>query len=84
MKKAQGMSINVIILIVLGLIVLIILTFVIGGKFTDFGSTISQCDGTCVATIADCKDIGAPIPMNNCKEGNTNIRDGNSYCCKRV
>jgi len=82
-KSAQGMSINTIILIVLGLIILVVFAFVLGGKFTDFGRTASQCDGRCVASISECRSSnGAPIPMNNCKEDSGVGIEGEGFCCK--
>ena len=84
-KKAQGMSINTIILIVLGLIILVVLAFVLGGKFTDFGKTASQCDSRCVSTIQECRESGgAPIPMNNCREDSGTGIDGQGFCCKSL
>ncbi|MBI4139328.1 hypothetical protein HY483_00010 [Candidatus Woesearchaeota archaeon] len=80
MVKAQGLSINTVILIALGVLVLIILAFVVGGKFKDLGTTTSQCDGRCVVDKGDCSpDI--PIPMSSCVEDGQKI-DGAQWCCK--
>lgn len=43
-KKAQGISINVIILIVLGIAVLVVLIIIVGSKTNLFGRTLSSCE----------------------------------------
>ncbi len=43
-KKAQGLSLNVIILVVLGIAVLVVLIFIFVGKTKIFGQTSSSCE----------------------------------------
>ena len=43
-KKAQGMSINVIIIAVLALLVLVVLAFIFTGKIGKFSTTTANCE----------------------------------------
>lgn len=69
-KKAQGLSVSFIILIVLGLVIVGILIFMIGGKVRQFGSSTNNCvekKGTCDYTAQQCQ--GSIIGQMNCPEG---------------
>ncbi len=44
MKKAQGMSVNVIIIAVLALLVLVVLAFIFTGKIGQFSRTTGDCE----------------------------------------
>lgn len=46
-KKAQSMSLNVIIVAVLALIVLVVLLYVFSSKISIFGKGVSTCQGKC-------------------------------------
>ena len=54
-KKAQGLTMNTIILIIIGLIVLILVIFLLTGKLSGFGSSARQSN-TCEFY---CNSIGA-------------------------
>ena len=62
-KKAQGLSVSMIILIVLGLIIVGVLIFMIGGKVKLFGESTGSCvqkKGTCMdASSCDGAIVGA-------------------------
>jgi hypothetical protein len=74
-SKAQGMSMNVIIIAALAIIVLIILVVVMTGKFNLFGTTTRSCsaqggeckeecgDGEAKMHFTDCKDINEDLPV---------------------
>ncbi len=67
-KKAQGLSVSMIILIVLGLIIVGVLVFMLGGKVKQFGSSTNDCvekRGTC-ETATECE--GSIIGQMDCKE----------------
>ena len=49
-KKAQSLSINTIIIAVLGIAVMVILFAVMTGKLAIFSSAASECPGRCVST----------------------------------
>ncbi len=82
MKNAQGLSINTVILIALGVLILIVLAFVVGGKFKDLGTTASQCDGRCVSSRSDCTD-GVLVPMSSCRDSGEVVNNAN-WCCKSL
>mgnify|MGYP001615334131 CR=1 FL=1 len=73
-RKAQGMSINTIILIVLALIVLAVLIYMIANKTTLFGKAAEGCEsrqGSCVTNKDDC--AGPTIEATTCPS--------QSFCC---
>jgi hypothetical protein len=56
-KRAQGFSLNVIVIMAIALIVLIVLVAVFAGKSKRFASSTESCEdkrGVCVATTAEC------------------------------
>jgi len=80
-KKAQGMSINVIIIAAIALIVLVVLVAVFTGRFGMFTKGVEQCDASkgksagCVAR-ADCNPPDKlPIAGTNCE------RTEGQICC---
>jgi hypothetical protein len=75
MKKAQGMSMNVIIIAALALIVLVILAVVFMNKMGGFVTETDTCEnngGRCV--------YGAPIGSNPCGEYEVR-KTGRNYMC---
>ena len=69
MKKAQGLTMNVVIIAALALLVLIILSVFMASKFQFFGATVKDCDtnrGVCKAT---CDSDEAKLYQTNCPEG---------------
>lgn len=56
-KKAQGISINVIIIAAIALLVLVILSVIFIGKLGIFGVKVNECEnkgGLCVPTDVNC------------------------------
>ncbi len=77
MKKAQGLSLNIIILAAIALLVLIILAVIFSGRMGKFSSGIEDCGakgGTPSTTASACGDF-APIPMKDSTY---------KYCCLNV
>lgn len=65
MAKAQGLSVNTIILVALGLLVLVIVGALTGRKLLEFGLTTNICPGTCVAPtgkLLDNKAVDSTSP----------------------
>lgn len=73
-RKAQGISMEVIVVAVIALIVLAVLSFIFLGKVGTFGKTASECRAK--AEGAECK--------NNCGKGEIPINglcEGEELCC---
>jgi hypothetical protein len=77
-KKGQGLSVNFIILIVIGLIIVGIMVFMIGSRVKLFGSATGSCvekKGSCILPKA-CN--GAIVGKMDCPK-QTGVED--SICC---
>ncbi len=75
MKKAQGMSMNVIIIAAIALIVLVILSVIFIGRMGAFGAASKDCTklgGTCYASPCSAQGL-SPHPSADCDEG--------QFCC---
>jgi len=91
-KKAQGMSLNVIIIAALGLLVLVVLAIIFTGRTGVFVKESDKCDvqrGKCVATQAECTGAYDKIVRGACDLSGDNTfhfdnigNDG--YCCLSV
>ncbi|MBI5398114.1 hypothetical protein HZB03_01500 [Candidatus Woesearchaeota archaeon] len=53
-KKAQGMSLNIIIIAAIGLLVLVILAVIFIGRIGTTTKAVDACKGTCVDSSDDC------------------------------
>ena len=97
MKKAQGMSLNVIIIAALGLLVLVVLAIIFTGRTGIFVKESDKCDvkygttGRCVAATTDCtqngpynKIVSGACDLNGDKKFNFNNVDNDGYCCVTV
>ncbi len=67
MKKAQGMSLNVIVVAVIVLVVLVVLVLIFSGKIKMFGSKTSETSDQFIG--------------NNCKIPGTNNECMDEYAC---
>ena len=83
-KKAQGISVTVIIIAVVALVVLVVLIAVFSGKFGGFSEGVSQA--------GSCKGLGGDGCYNYPCSPNGNriygaidcgrdLQEGNPYCC---
>lgn len=91
MKKAQGMSLNVIIIAALGLLVLVILAIIFTGKTGAFVRESDKCEtqaGQCVLLKEDCAGqyqkivTGAACDYNADNKYEFGGKDG--WCCVTV
>lgn len=64
MKKAQGISVNVIIIAAIALLVLVVLSVIYIGRMGDWG-----------AKTADCETNGGKCSISACGAANTNVAD---------
>jgi hypothetical protein len=93
-KKAQGMSMNTIIIAIIVLIVLVVLVMIFTGYFGGWTKGVARCQAgggtctdvsTCVSIIddpanAEAKRIDAPTGA--CfGSSNTPLTSGDQYCC---
>ncbi len=81
MKKAQGLSLNTIVIAALVLIVLVILILILSGKMGGFKRGLDTCDGRCVNRASDCREDETPIYTMNCDVDGDGKADGGNYCC---
>ena len=85
MKKAQGISINVIIVTIIALLVLVILAAIFTGKLTLFNRQVNDCGTLNKATCElgdDCSSKGPGYikhPTHICYDGKD--VDEDSVCC---
>lgn len=87
MRKAQGMSLNVIIIAALGLLVLVVLAIIFTGRTGVFVREVEKCAGTCVELREDCIGPYSKIVTQACDldgdgKWTTKVEDG--YCCVTV
>ena len=80
-KKAQGLSLNTIIIAVIVLIVLVVLIVIFSGKIGGFRKGLDNCDGTCESSAANCGSDKTPIFLINCDDDGDGKADGGNYCC---
>ena len=87
MKKAQGLSMNVIIIAALALIVLVILAVVFMGRMGVWGTEIDSCTnngGRCVDSRSDCTGTYETIKTGRnyvCPGDDPKDSRDNEYCC---
>ena len=84
-KKAQGLSMNTIIIAAIAMIVLVVIVVIFLGRVKVFGKGVSGCEGTCVKNKADC-GYSAPVSATNCDangDGEPDV-EGNGFCCVEV
>jgi len=82
MKKAQGISLNVIVIAAIALLVLVILTFIFAGGMADWTKKSKDCNRDKLAECQsgdECDDGWIPHPSRICYDGNE-VDDG-QVCC---
>ena len=79
-KRAQGISINVIVITAIALIVLVVLVVVFTGRVQIFGKGLGTCRGTCVQSAVNC-GVESAIPTSNCDDGKSPAIKGEGFCC---
>ncbi|MBN1501907.1 hypothetical protein JW930_00045 [Candidatus Woesearchaeota archaeon] len=87
MKKAQGISINVIIVAAIALVVMIILVLIFTTNIRNWRESSQACaslGGVCVERATDCTGEYAKIIEGSCPgEDKEDPRD-DGYCCYRT
>jgi len=87
MKKAQGISINVIIIAAIALLVLVVLSVIFIGRMGDWGSKTNDClangglcrasGQTCGQTSTTVVDYKTAYPIWSCKDDTATVK----LCC---
>jgi len=86
-RKAQGLSMNVIIIAAIALLVLVILAVIFIGRMGSTARNIDQCKGTCVASDMDCTNMGPyyKTTAEPCyRAGTKDLDTENPVCCVGV
>lgn len=76
-KRAQGLSVNVMIIVAIGIIVFLVIAILIGKNILSFGKTTTGCTqkgGICVEKPADCSAKGGVLIDAVCTSNEP-------YCC---
>ena len=76
-KRAQGLPVNVMIIVAIGVIIFIVLALLIGKNILSFGKTTTGCTqkgGVCVKTAAECSAKNGMVIDAACS-------DDKPYCC---
>ncbi|MFQ5474357.1 MAG: hypothetical protein ACE5DM_00840 [Candidatus Nanoarchaeia archaeon] len=87
MKKAQGMSMNIIVVAAIALIILVVLIVIFVQRSGKFTSGVDECKGTCVADVdAQCSgDYQKYDRFQKCTDPATGKADENNpYCCVSI
>jgi len=84
-KKAQGMSMNIIVVAAIALIILVVLIVVFIGRTGKFAASVEECKGTCVASNSACSGDYQKVD----RTGKCVLTDGkpdtsNPVCCISV
>jgi hypothetical protein len=77
-SKAQGLSLNVVIIAVIAILVLAVLAFIFIQKTGNFSDGVATCNGQCAFTADECE--GAKILTPSCSD-DTGVVEGAKYCC---
>ena len=82
-RKAQGLSMNVIIIAAIALLVLVILAVIFIGRMGSTARNIDQCKGSCVASDSDCTNQGPyyKVTSEPCYAGGTKDLDTDRPIC---
>lgn len=88
-RKAQGLSLNIIIMAVIALLVLIVIVFIFTGKTRTFTKGVASCEskgGVCVASESACSGpvLGYAPDDVSCdanKDNPPNSAGDNKICC---
>ena len=81
-KKAQGLSLNVIIVAAIGLLVLVILAVIFIGRAGTTARTVDQCQGDCISDADDCVGQYQRTTSDSCYDLSGDKTD--EICCITV
>jgi hypothetical protein len=77
-SKAQGLSLNVVIIAVLAILVLAVLAFILIRNSGNFSDGVATCNGQCAFSSDECE--GPAVPTSSCVDDSGKVEDA-TYCC---
>jgi len=90
-KKAQGLSVNTIIIAAIALIVLVVLIAVFTGRFGIFSKSLNECPGNRCMSESLCKPPNVIMRQYSCGDGISNtgaggikVSFGGDVCCMKL
>lgn len=83
-KKAQGMSLNIIIIAAIGLLVLVILAVIFIGRIGSTTRSVDACKGKCVPTVEECVGDYSKVTNDKCFGGEDGKSVTGEFCCVTV
>ena len=84
-KKAQGMSMNIIVVAAIALIILVVLIVIFVGRTGKFAGSIEECKGSCVSSIDQCQgDYQRIDRLGKCLMSDGEPDPTNTHCCITV
>jgi len=81
-RKAQGLSINIIIVAAIGLLVLVILAVVFIGRLGITTKSVNECQGACIQSSDDCTGQFQKVTRDPCFDAGGDATD--EVCCLSV
>ena len=87
-KKAQGMTLNVVVVAAIVLLVLVVLVLIFTGKIGNFVGESEKCvtkGGTCIAKDTGCNRANLEAPLNaKCYKADGTTVNTEEVCCIKV
>ena len=89
-KKAQGLSVNTIIIAAIALIVLVVLIAVFTGRFGIFSKSLGSCETNGGQCLPECKLPNVEMTQYDCPSGFSQsgesmvISAGKTVCCVKL
>ena len=84
MKKAQGISMNVIIIAAIALLVLVVLSVIFLGRSADWGIQTADCEnkgGKCAAAGVSCGEAGSTVEEYGTPYAGWKCSGEDASCC---
>ena len=83
-KKAQGLSMNVIIIAVLAILVLVLLVYITTDGFRKFHKATNTCEGLGQVCADSCEDLEGSYTVNTAHSGKDGGCMEDEVCCVKI
>jgi hypothetical protein len=85
MKKAQGMSMNIIVVAAIALIILVVLIVIFVQRSGKFATSVEACPGNCVPDADSCQGEYKKVDrFSKCVMRDGSPNEANPICCVSV